>query len=92
MRPLGVFRDTAPVPQEPTTAIFRGFIDALTDQPGIRLAQATGRRIYTGGALTPQRFAHPPSEINAADSVRAAQLHMNTRRTLGKQRGQAPGF
>lgn len=75
-------------PQDVEGAVLSGWKDSLTDQPGIRLAQPTGRRLYFGGALTVQRFAVKPADSQDADAVLAGLRHNNTRRALGRARGE----
>lgn len=86
---FGVFAGLASI-QDPARVIGRGLIGSLMEQPGIRLAEATGRRIYFGTTRsTPQRFAVPPSQVNRRDQVRAGRA-VNSRRSLGRMRGLAP--
>ncbi len=74
-------------PQDPSPAIAAGLKNALSDQPGLRLQGGGGRRVFTGGGLTVQRFTRPPAATNTADAVRAAVLHVNAPRLVSKTRG-----
>jgi hypothetical protein len=87
---VGMFAGLVQV-QDPSRMIGRNLLASLSDQPGIRLAQATGRRVYFGTtAHQPQRFV-VPSNPNRADQLRAGLRGSgNARRSLGRQRGLAP--
>jgi hypothetical protein len=87
---FGMFSGLVQV-QDPSRILGRQLLASLTDQPGLRLAQPTGRRVYFGTtAHQPQRFM-APSRVNRADSLRAGLRGSgNARRSLGKQRGLAP--
>jgi hypothetical protein len=90
-KPIGVFRNLVPAPQDPAAAIAVDLTDALTGQPGLRLAPQAGRRVFFGGGLEPQRFTRPQGGANTEDALANADRQINARRTLGKQRGRAPG-
>lgn len=91
-RPIGQFRDCAPSPQDPTHAIVGELLDSMMDQPGIRLAGATGRRIFFAGSLTPQKFTTPPHAVNDDANVRAGMIQMNTRRTITRSKAAVERF
>jgi len=86
-RGIGAFERTQTV-QDPNSAIATGLKDSISDQPGLRLAGGGGRRVYFGGALTPQSFTRPPADTNGPDSLRAAILHVNAPRSTSKTRGR----
>jgi hypothetical protein len=83
----GQFREVTQV-QDPNAAIVLGLLDSLSGPPAMRLAKPTGRRLFRGTAITPQRFIAPPSELNSLDQVRAGQVKLNARRSIGKNRGR----
>jgi hypothetical protein len=85
---IGMFAGNEGPPQEPSAAVAGELKNSLMDQPGIRLAQATGRRIYFGGAVAPQLFTRPPSPVNEDAQIRAGIISNNTRRTVGRARAQ----
>jgi hypothetical protein len=85
---IGMFAGNEGPPQDLDGAAIGEFKNSLMDQPGIRLAEATGRRMYFGGALYPQAFTRPPSPVNEDAQVRAGVISMNTRRTVGRARAQ----
>jgi hypothetical protein len=87
-RAIGMFSGNEPVPQQPTDAIAGELQNSLMDQPGIRLAEATGRRVFFSGALYPQAFTRAPSPVNEDANVRAGYIGMATRRTVGRARAQ----
>lgn len=58
------------------------------DQPGVRLARATGRRLFHGGYLAPQRFTTLPSATNETYQIQGARVAMNSRRSIGRTRGR----
>lgn len=87
---FGMFSGLTQV-QDPSRIVGRDLLASLTDQPGLRLAQATGRRVYFGTTAHQPQVFMVPSQPNRADQVRAgARGSGNARRTLGKQRGFAP--
>lgn len=86
-RGIGQFREVTQV-QDPSSAVTLGLLDSLTGPPAMRLAKPTGRRLYEGTAVTPQRFIAPPSELNSIDQIRAGQVKLNARRSIGKNRGR----
>jgi len=83
-----MFSDVAPSPQSPTQAIVGELLAALSGQPGIRLAQATGRRVFCGGGVAPQRFTRPESAVNDDMNVRAGIIQMNRNRTIARAKGR----
>jgi hypothetical protein len=86
---IGVFENLIQL-QNPSAAITRGLQGSLLEQPGIRLAEPTGRRTYLGTGASPvQRFSAPPSVINDINQVQAGRA-INARRSLGRGRGLAP--
>lgn len=90
-RSPGVFSQQAPPPQAPDRAGARELALSLTSQPGLRLAPWQGRRRYTAGYLTPQRFTRAPASPNNQLAIAFAAGQINAKRATGKTRGLAPG-
>lgn len=91
-RPYGILRGVPRSPQDLTPAVMRIFLDSLTDQPGLRLAQQTGRRVFFGGSSpAPQRFTRPQGGTQTEEVLAVAPLTINARQMIGKRRGTPPG-
>ncbi|HUR85650.1 MAG TPA: hypothetical protein VMY78_09915 [Solirubrobacteraceae bacterium] len=74
-------------PQRLAPLITSSLLGSLQGDPGLRLIGTTGRRIFGGGALMPQRFVRPP-QPNDADTIARASTQINTRLSLNRARGR----
>lgn len=78
------------LPQHAQKGIVRELNDSLTGDPGLRLLETTSKpsRLYTGGALTPQRFIRPPASAVGPEALELASVKIVTRRSYGRTRGR----
>lgn len=72
-------------PQGAFQALARGLTSSLMEDPGIRLAETTGRRTYSGGGLNVQTFLRAPTGPNT--DLDRAPVSINARRALNRTRG-----
>jgi hypothetical protein len=74
-------------PQRLASALVLDLQQSLQGEPALRAARTTGRKIFGGGGLMPQRFVRPP-QPNDASSIASVAQSMNTRRALNRARGR----
>jgi hypothetical protein len=89
----GMFLGNPPPPQDISLALMRQTHVGLVDEPGIRLAETTGRAsaTYHAADLQPQQFVRQPAGPNAPELLEQAAVSAgNARQALSRNRGR-PG-
>jgi hypothetical protein len=88
-RPVGQFAGNPPDPTNPTAAIVRDLQDALTGDPGLRLASSRGKRVFRAGGLVVQAFPHANGGVASEAALEALPLKAagSRSRALGQFRG-----
>jgi hypothetical protein len=89
----GMFLGNTPPPQDISLALMAQMHVGLVDDPGIRLAETTGRNTstYTAPNLAPQQCERSPAGPNAAELLEQAPVAAgNARQALSRNRGR-PG-
>lgn len=74
-------------PQHLSAVIVGSLQGSLRGDPALRTLGTTGRSIFGGGSLEPQRFVRAPHPNDPANVDRAA-AQINTRRSLNRARGR----
>lgn len=82
----GMFAGNPIPPQNPGEAATGEWARTFTDDPGLRVAYTTGRRLWHSGLLQVQRFI-TPAQPNSPENLEAAALQINWRRAHGRFRG-----
>lgn len=74
-------------PQQLAAVLINSLQGSVRGDPALRTIGTTGRKIFGGGALMPQRFVRPPQPNDAAALQDVGQA-INTRRALNRARGR----
>ena len=85
--PMGAFAGNPPVPHDPTAAAVDALHDALTGDPGLRLAGSRGKRQFRAGGLTPQQFIGPQGGPATDEVLQTLGSTRIQRRAMGQFRG-----
>lgn len=85
--PIGQFAGNPALPQGLSEVVHADQLDAMTGDPGLRLARGRGGRKFRGGGLTLQRFAGGQGGPATQEVLDALPVTSNRRRALGQFRG-----
>jgi hypothetical protein len=84
-----VFSGHPDLPQDLSGALTEQLHVSLVDDPGLRVAETTGRATstYHAADLNPQSFVRQPASPNAPEQLEMAPRAINQRQALSRTRG-----